>query len=38
MNLLLDKEMSFKKYNVRLKDTIKTFTKRLFYALIDEQH
>ena len=38
INLQLEEEMSFKSYNVRLKDTIKTFTKRLFYALIDEQH
>ena len=38
INLQLEEEMSFKNYNVRLKDTIKTFTKRLFFVLIDEQH
>lgn len=29
--------MIFKNYNVRLKDSIKTFTKRLFYLLFDEK-
>lgn len=29
--------MTSKNYNVRLKDSIKTFTKRLFYLLFDEQ-
>lgn len=29
--------MTVKSYNVRLKDTIETFTKRLFYTLFDEQ-
>ena len=38
MNLQLEEEMSFKNYNVRLKDTIEIFTKRLFYVLIDKQH
>jgi len=30
--------MIFKNYNVRLKETIESFTKRLFYMLFDEQH
>lgn len=30
--------MSFKNYNVRLKDTIESFTKQLFYLLFDKQN
>lgn len=38
MNLQLEEEMSFKNYNVRLKDTIEIFTKRLFYTLFEQQN
>ena len=37
MNLQLKSKMVLKNYNVRLKDTIKTLTKQLFYVLFEEQ-
>lgn len=37
MNASLKKNRDFKIYNVRLKDTVEVFTKRLFYMLFDEQ-
>jgi len=38
MNLPFEANRDLKQYNVRLKDTIKIFTKRLFYVLFDEKH
>ena len=38
MNISIKKEVQKNTYNIRIKDTIKQFTKRLFYTLFDEQH
>ena len=38
MDSLSVENIELKQYNVRLKDTIKIFTKRLFYVLFDEKH
>ncbi len=38
MNSSLKETEDFKNYNVRLKDTIEIFTKRLFYTLFEKQH
>ena len=37
MSLLIETMKTSKNYNVRLKDTIAVFTKRLFYVLFDKQ-
>lgn len=37
MNLYLEKKVQKSTYNIRIKDTIATFTKDLFYTLFDEQ-
>lgn len=38
MNSSLKETEGFKNYNVRLKETIEIFTKRLFYTLFEKQH
>jgi serine O-acetyltransferase len=38
MNLSLKETEGFKNYNVRLKETIEIFTKRLFYTLFEQQN
>lgn len=38
MNISIKKEVQKNTYNIRIKDTIEQFTKRLFYTLFDEQH
>lgn len=38
MNISIKKEVQKSTYNIRIKDTIEQFTKRLFYTLFDEQH
>jgi serine O-acetyltransferase len=38
MNSSLKETEEFKNYNVRLKETIEIFTKRLFYTLFEQQH
>ena len=37
MNLFIEKEVQKSTCNIRIKDTIEQFTKRLFYTLFDEQ-
>ena len=37
MSLFIEKEVQKSTYNIRIKDTIEQFTKRLFYTLFDEQ-
>lgn len=37
-NLPLEEEINIQNYNVRLKETIKSFTKQLFYALFEEHN
>ncbi len=38
MNSSLEGNSVFKNYNVRLKETIEIFTRRLFYTLFEQQH
>lgn len=38
MNLSLKETEGFKNYNVRLKETVEIFTKRLFYTLFEQQN
>lgn len=37
MSLFIEKEVQKSTYNIRVKDTVEQFTKRLFYTLFDEQ-
>jgi len=37
MNLYIEKEVQKSTYNIRIKDIIEEFTKRIFYSLFDEQ-
>jgi len=37
MSIYIEKEVQKSTYNIRIKDTIEQFTKRLFYTLFDEQ-